>query len=133
MSSLDPEEPEVRVLVQTFRGDGMSWVARMQHPAIKGSDWETFRTTAAYLNELEAAKRNLEAALQEERKLRASLQEDVRQFNTFEQICNSGMLRNFKIDPEGDFGQTILSLLQRTMELQISHLGKQTGPTKKAA
>jgi hypothetical protein len=132
MSDLDPDAPEVRVLKQTFRGDGMVWVAKMQHPAFADSNWEKFRTVAAYLNELEATKHRLEAELQEEKKLRISLQEDVRQFNTFEQICNSGMLRNFKIDPEGDFGLTILSLLQRTMELQIQHLGK-TVDRKKVA
>jgi len=75
------------------------------------------------LNELEDSKRILEAELSKEKKLRKSLQEDLRQFSTFEQICNSGILRNFKIDAEGTTGQTILRMMLRTMELQLSHLG----------
>ena len=83
---------------------------------------ENARDIAAKLNSLEEEVARLESRLVEEQKLRMSLQEDVRQFSTFEQICNSGMLRNFKIDQESDFAQTILSLLKQTMELQIEHL-----------
>ena len=83
---------------------------------------ENARSVANSLNDLEEEVARLRSRLVEEQKLRMSLQEDVRQFSTFEQICNSGMLRNFKIDSESDFAQTILSLLERTMELQIGHL-----------
>jgi len=74
------------------------------------------------MNYLENSKDKLERQVQEDKEELASLREEVKLFSTFEQICNSGMLRNFKIDPEGDFAQVILGLLQRTMELQINHL-----------
>lgn len=74
------------------------------------------------LNDLEASKARLEAELTEVTKTVRSLREDLNNFSTFEQICNSGMLRNFKIDSESEFAQVILKLLQRTMELQITHL-----------
>jgi len=74
------------------------------------------------LNDRERTIAQLEADLTEVTKTCKSLREDLSNFSTFEQICNSGMLRNFKIDSESDFAQTILQLLQRTMELQISHL-----------
>jgi chromosome segregation ATPase len=78
--------------------------------------------TRSALNDLEATKARLEVELSEVTKTVRSLQEDLNNFSTFEQICNSGMLRNFKIDSESEFAQVILKLLQRTMELQISHL-----------
>jgi hypothetical protein len=74
---------------------------------------------------LEQRNASLEEQLREDRAELTSLREEVKLFSTFEQVCNSGMLRNFKIDPEGDFAKVILGLLQRTMELQITHL---TGP-----
>jgi chromosome segregation ATPase len=77
---------------------------------------------AAHLNDLEAELAQRNADLQEACETIKSLRQDLNNFSTFEQICNSGMLRNFKIDSESPFAQTILSLLQRTMELQISHL-----------
>ena len=91
---------------------------------------ESLTETAQHLTNLEAHAATLEEQLAEERKLRKSLQEDLRQFSTFEQICNSGMLRNFKIDSESDFAQTILGYLQQTMELQINHL-RQELPQKR--
>jgi len=91
---------------------------------------ESLTETAQHLTSLEEHAANLERQLSEERILRKSLQEDLRQFSTFEQICNSGMLRNFKIDSESDFAQTILGYLQQTMELQINHL-KQELPQKR--
>lgn len=77
---------------------------------------------AKTLNDQEATIAHLRGELLESEKLRKSLSEDLSQYSTFEQICNSGMLRNLKIDSESPFAQTILSLLQRTMELQIAHL-----------
>ena len=112
----------VRYVTQRITGEGKRWVARVEDPGLEETSWRLFQAFVAYVNELEEAKHNLETELLKERELRISLQEDVRQFNTFEQICNSGMLRNFKIDSEGDFGRTILGLLQKTMELQIDHL-----------
>lgn len=88
---------------------------------------ENLNEIAQRITKLEASKANLESQLQEDRAELTSLREEVKLFSTFEQICNSGMLRNFKIDPEGDFAQVILGLLQRTMELQINHL---TGPSR---
>jgi hypothetical protein len=75
-----------------------------------------------YLVQLEESRAKLEAELQEVKNQVKSLQQDLISFSTFEQICNSGMLRNFKIDPESEFAQTILELLKQTMELQIGHL-----------
>lgn len=74
------------------------------------------------LNFLEEDKARLVTELQESRESLSSLRQELQHFSTFEQICNSGMLRNFKIDSESDFAQTILKLLQQTMELQISLL-----------
>lgn len=74
------------------------------------------------LNYLEAKVADLEPRIAKEVEHRRSLQEDLLKFSTFEQICNSGMLRNFKIDSDSDFAQVILELLQQTMELQIGHL-----------
>jgi len=80
------------------------------------------------LNTLEEARAYLKAELQEVEETCKSLREDLSNFSTFEQICNSGMLRNFKIDSESEFAKVILSLLQRTMELQIDHLQAETEP-----
>jgi hypothetical protein len=77
---------------------------------------------AKTLNDQEATIAHLRAELLASEQQRRSLLEDLSQYSTFEQICNSGMLRNLKIDSESPFAQTILSLLQKTMELQISHL-----------
>jgi hypothetical protein len=75
------------------------------------------------LNDFDEARADLEQKLHDVQEDNRSLREDLKIFSTFEQICNSGMLRNFKIDSSSDFAQVILRLLQRTMELQISHLG----------
>jgi hypothetical protein len=83
------------------------------------------------LNEHEATIAQQRAEMLKVEEQLKSLQEDLKSFSTFEQICNSGMLRNFKIDSESDFAQTILSLLQRTMELQISHLHQKSLPPTK--
>lgn len=92
---------------------------------------EQLRAVAKHLNELEIRAHNQAVELQEGREKLASLLEEVKLFSTFEQICNSGMLRNFKIDPESDFAQVILGLLQRTMELQIDTLvGERSGPKR---
>lgn len=82
---------------------------------------------AHYLNELEELTASQAAELSNVKEQLRSLREDLSQFSTFEQICNSGMLRNFKIDSESEFAQTILKLLQSTMELQIHHLKAETG------
>jgi len=74
------------------------------------------------LNTYEATIARLETELTSVHETARSLREDLVNFSTFEQICNSGMLRNFKIDSESEFAQTILNLLQQTMELQINHL-----------
>lgn len=76
------------------------------------------------LNDLEDRIRTLEASLTKEEEHRKSLQQDLRQFSTFEQICNSGLLRNFKLEAEGEIGQAILGMMLRTMELQLGHLQK---------
>jgi len=83
---------------------------------------ETTREARLRLNYLEELVLSLTAELAKVKEKERSLREDLTQFSTFEQICNSGMLRNFKIDSESDFAKVILSLLQQTMELQISHL-----------
>jgi hypothetical protein len=99
------------------------WRVGVQHPIADVAEHRHhLEQMAILLNELEASKANLEAKLTEVLKVNESLRQDLSNFSTFEQICNSGMLRNFKIDSESPFAQTILSLLQRTMELQISHL-----------
>ena len=77
-----------------------------------------------YVNELEARNTAIEVELTEVKEQMRSLRQDLHSFSTFEQICNSGMLRNFKIDAESEFAQTILGLLQKTMELQIHHLSE---------
>jgi hypothetical protein len=77
---------------------------------------------AHYLNELEETTASQATELSNVKEQLRSLREDLSQFSTFEQICNSGMLRNFKIDADSEFAQTILKLLQSTMELQINHL-----------
>ena len=77
-----------------------------------------------HVNDLEESEAKLEAELQEVKEQMRSLRQDLHSFSTFEQICNSGMLRNFKIDTESEFAQTILGLLQKTMELQIHHLSE---------
>jgi len=82
------------------------------------------------LNTYEETIALLEAELTSVHETARSLREDLVNFSTFEQICNSGMLRNFKIDSESEFAQTILNLLQQTMELQINHLNGQQKPTK---
>jgi len=108
------------------------WKANREYStAAKQQAGENARVIAAKLNSLEEEVARLESRLVEEQKLRMSLQEDVRQFSTFEQICNSGMLRNFKIDQESDFAQTILNLLKRTMELQIGHLQPTTAKERR--
>jgi len=89
---------------------------------------ENLNEVAKRLTYLEESKANLERQVQEDKEELASLREEVKLFSTFEQICNSGMLRNFKIDPDSGFAQVILGLLQRTMELQIDHLA---GPQKR--
>lgn len=83
---------------------------------------EHMEELVSLLNGLETAKAQLEAELTEVQETCKSLREDLSNFSTFEQICNSGMLRNFKIDSESPFAQVILRLLQQTMELQLSHL-----------
>jgi len=89
---------------------------------------ETLSKVPTLLNELEESKAQLEAELQRTCEIAESLRKDLVHFSTFEQICNSGMLRNFKIDSESDFAQTILKLLQQTMELQIQLLSAQAQP-----
>lgn len=89
--------------------------------------------TSDLLNSLEVSKTRLEAELSEAQKTLKSLREDLSSFSTFEQICNSGMLRNFKIDSESEFAQTILRLLQRTMELQISLLDPSATPRRETS
>jgi uncharacterized coiled-coil protein SlyX len=84
-----------------------------------------------FLNEREATIAQLRAEMLEVTKELGSLRQDLTSFSTFEQICNSGMLRNFKIDSESEFAKTILNLLQRTMELQISHLRSEPSPPTK--
>lgn len=99
------------------------WRVGPQHPQPEVAEQRIhLEQMADYVTELEATRARLEAELLEEKKVCKSLREDLSNFSTFEQICNSGMLRNFKIDSESPFAQVILRLLQRTMELQISHL-----------
>lgn len=104
----------------------VSFTESYQDP--RGRTQKNLNEIAKRLSKLEESKANLERQVQEDKEELASLREEVKLFSTFEQICNSGMLRNFKIDPEGDFAQVILGLLQRTMELQINHLA---GPQKR--
>jgi hypothetical protein len=130
---LAPESQERQIGMKDFRPQTV-WSSV---PAEDGSrrwsvGWYSFESQSDYeghlnkavsrLNELEETTVSLSAKLAEEQALRKSLQEDLQQFSVFEQICNSGMLRNFKIDSESDFAQVILKLLQQTMELQVSHL-----------
>jgi chromosome segregation ATPase len=89
---------------------------------------EHLEELAETLNDLEASKAQLEADLTDVLETCKSLREDLSNFSTFEQICNSGMLRNFKIDSESPFAQVILRLLQQTMELQLSHLRREHEP-----
>jgi len=77
---------------------------------------------ASTLNLQAARIESLGEELSEAKKLIKSLSEDLTQFSAFEQICNSGLLRNLKVDGESDFAQTLLGLLQSTLELQVSHL-----------
>jgi hypothetical protein len=125
-----------------FRNPEILWGFTRNTPGIDGnSEWRVGTThprldveghrlnleqTCDLLNSLEKTKAQLEADLTEAQKTLRSLQEDLSSFSTFEQVCNSGMLRNFKIDSESQFAQTILSLLQRVMELQISLLDPKT-------
>jgi len=116
----------------TFTKNGHSedgtkiWHVRAQFPKPEiAQHRHHLEQIADLLNEQEATIARLSQELSEVLKDCKSLREDLSSFSTFEQICNSGMLRNFKIDSESPFAQTILSLLQRTMELQISHLSDQ--------
>jgi len=107
------------------------WRVQRVGSSISAKEWEgQLIALAETLNNLEEQKHALITDLLKVKETQRSLQEDLRNFSTFEQICNSGMLRNFKIDSESPFAQVILSLLQQTMELQISHLQsrRQDGP-----
>lgn len=103
---------------------GLRWQPRMLYYTTdaRAEQESRLRQTSDLLNVLEVTVTALAAELSQVQELMRSLREDLHNFSTFEQICNSGMLRNFKIDSESEFAQTILSLLQRTMELQIHHL-----------
>lgn len=128
-----PEGPLVSIILRTVDrvvdpeapGDS-PW--RVKRLPLRSSieEWDkSLERVAHQLNELEAQKHDLIAELLKVRETERSLREDLTNFSTFEQICNSGMLRNFKIDAESPFAQVILSLLQQTMELQLSHLQKE--------
>jgi len=105
-------------------GSPGSWISQQGHR-------DNLNKTCDLLNDQEATIARLRAEMSEVTKELGSLREDLKSFSTFEQICNSGMLRNFKIDSESPFAQTILNLLQRTMELQISHLDSAQPPRTK--
>jgi Asp-tRNA(Asn)/Glu-tRNA(Gln) amidotransferase C subunit len=92
---------------------------RFQEPEVVAKE---LPEVADYLNELEDTLASQATELSNVKEQLRSLREDLSQFSTFEQICNSGMLRNFKIDSESEFAKVILKLLQQTMELQINHL-----------
>jgi hypothetical protein len=121
------------VTTEEANNSGEVWNIYLENGAYKvGSTWSSFGARDKTWNNLEEVANKVlyletkvatqETQMREDRAELASLREEVKLFSTFEQICNSGMLRNFKIDPEGDFAQVILGLLQRTMELQINHL-----------
>jgi hypothetical protein len=107
-------------------------------------DWNSFdlseedrqrnlREVASLLNLQNAKIESQAEELSEAKKLIKSLSEDLTQFSAFEQICNSGLLRNLKVDGESDFAQTLLGLLQSTLELQVSHLKAKQRPDKHQA
>jgi len=83
--------------------------------------------------EIQSLKNQLQSKdrkLLEKVELVASLREEATQVSLFEQICNSGMLRNFKIDSESPFAQRILQFLETTMELQVRTLSRVESPRK---
>lgn len=104
------------------QGNNRWWVGNLRSEVSQEDHRKNLEEICALLNDLEETTANQRAKLQEVEEKLKSLSEDLKSFSTFEQICNSGMLRNFKIDSESDFARTILNLLQQTMELQISHL-----------
>jgi len=112
-------------------GNDRWWVGNCGSRTSQEEHRNNLNETCDLLNNLEATIAQQRAEMLEVTEQLKSLRQDLTSFSTFEQICNSGMLRNFKIDSESDFARTILSLLQRTMELQISHLRSEPSPPTK--